>query len=87
MEAPGELRTAANKREDIVIAQREYDGESVVTVDFGPEVELALDVVDGTAIVVAGDGQFEFEVPDWAAEVTVNDGILTIEESTNDDDE
>lgn len=86
MEAPGELRMAANEREDIVIAQRSYDDSSVVTVDFGPEVELSLDVVDETAIVVAGDRQFEFEVPDWAADVTVNDGMLTITESKNDDE-
>ena len=80
METPPELEAAASEREEITITKREYDDGQVIAVDFGPFVgEVELDVVDDTAIVVAGDRQLEFEVPSDAAGVTVNDGILTIE--------
>ena len=81
MDAPSQLRSAANQQDDITITRREYEGEpNVVVVDFGPGVEASLDVVGDTAIVVAGDEQFEFEVPDEATDISVNDGMLTIEE-------
>lgn len=80
MEAPPELRSAANERENVGIARREEDGRTLIAIDFGPGVEASLDVVGDTAIVVAGDRQFEFEVPDEASDITVNDGILVIEE-------
>lgn len=80
MDAPGELRAAANERENIVITHREYGDETVVAVDFGADADLTLDVVGGTAIVVAGARQFEFEVP-ARAEVSVNHGVLRIVET------
>jgi len=79
METPPELEAAASEREEITITSREYDDEQLVAVDFGPVVgAVELDVVDETAIVVAGDRQFEFDVPSDATDVIVNDGILTI---------
>ena len=78
MEAPGELRSAADSRDDITIARREYDDENVVVVDFGPEVHPSIDIVDDVAIVVAGDDQYEFEVPSDASDISVNDGMLLI---------
>lgn len=86
METPNSLRTAANEREDVTITHREYDGKNVVIVDFGPGVEASVDVVGETAIVVAGDQQFEFEIPDEATEVTTNDGMLTISSRVDDGD-
>ncbi|RDI72304.1 hypothetical protein [Halopelagius longus] len=80
MEAPRQLRSAANEREDITIAHRDYEGESVVAIDFGPGVEATVDIVGETAIVVAGENQFEFDVPPEATEITTNDGILLIKE-------
>lgn len=81
METPSELEDVAGKREEIKITERDYEGENVVAVDFGPTGdEPAVDVIDDTAIVVVGDRQFEFEVPDGATDITVNDGILTITE-------
>lgn len=82
MDAPIQLRSAAERRDDVTIARREYADRTVVAVDFGAGVEVALDVVDGTAIVVAGDRQFEFEVPEGATEMTTNGGMLRIEEET-----
>lgn len=80
MEAPRQLRSAADEDERVTITRREYDEENVIAIDFGPDVVATLDVVDGTAIVVAGDSQYEFEVPEEAAEITANDGILLITE-------
>lgn len=80
MEAPRQLRSAANEQEDVVITHREYDGETVITVDFGPGIEASLDVVGETVIVVAGDHQFEFERPAEATDITTNDGMLIIKE-------
>ena len=80
MEAPRQLRSAADERENITITRREYDDENVIAVDFGPGVEASVDVVGDTAIVVAGDQQFEFEIPAEATEVTANDGVLVIKE-------
>lgn len=78
METPRQLRSAADERDDITIAHRDYEDENVVAIDFGPGVEAELDVVGETAIVVAGDRQLEFEVPEEATEVTTNDGVLLI---------
>jgi predicted ATP-binding protein involved in virulence len=80
MDAPQVLRSAADEQEDIRITHRNYGDESVVVIDFGPGVDASLDVVDDTAIVVAGDRQFEFEMPPEAAEMTTNDGLLLIKE-------
>ncbi len=78
MKTPQPLRSAADEEDDLTIARREYDDESVVTVDFGRGVEAKLDILGDTAIVVAGDRQFEFEVPDEATEFTTNEGMLVI---------
>lgn len=79
METPPELEAAAGDRDEITITKREYDGEQVIAVDFGPTGgKASLDIVDETAIVVVEGDQFEFDVPSGASEVTVNDGILTI---------
>lgn len=78
METPRQLRSAADEQEGVTITQREYEGETEIIVDFGPGVDASVDIVGGTAIVVAGDRQLEFEVPEGASEVTTNDGILFI---------
>jgi hypothetical protein len=80
MKAPAPLESVANESEDVTISRREYDDESVVTVDFGRGVEVHLDVFGGTAIVVAGDRQFEFDAPDEPTDVTINNGMLVITE-------
>lgn len=83
METPRELKEMAGDQEGITITKNEYDRESVIAVDFGPlPGEPTVDVVGDTAIVVVDGEQFEFDVPDTASEVTVNDSVLTIEESS-----
>jgi hypothetical protein len=80
MDLPGTLRSAADERDDVTITRQEYPDETVVAVDFGTGVEASVDVVGDTAIVVAGDRQFEFEIPEAANEITTNDGMLVIKE-------
>jgi hypothetical protein len=81
METPNKLEEVAGEREAVEIGDREYGGENVVVVDFGPAAdEPPVDIVDDTAIVVVDGTQFEFEVPENASDVTVNGGILTITE-------
>lgn len=80
MEAPRQLRTIAEEQEDIVISHREYENENVVAVDFGPGADATIDTIGDMAIVVAGDRQFEFDVPEEATEISTNDGILLIKE-------
>lgn len=58
----------------------EYDDGSLVFVgDLGVGTEAALDVVDGTAIVVTDEEQFEFELPEEGAQAFIRNGVLTIE--------
>jgi hypothetical protein len=80
METPKALRAA--DRQGVTVRKYEYDDDTVIAVDFGvsPD-ELSVDIVDDTAIVVADGQQIEFEVPSDAQDVTINDGILTIEGS------
>lgn len=79
MDVPPQLRDAAGSQDEITVTTRSYDDESVISVDFGPAAgQPSLDVVGDTAIVVVGDSQFEFEIPNDADDVAVNDGILTI---------
>jgi hypothetical protein len=75
---PNELRTIDGQ--DTVATEYEYDGESIIAVDFGRvHGDLTVDIVDDTAIVIANSDQFEFELPNEASEVTANNGVLTIE--------
>lgn len=78
METPKALRAA--DRQGVTVRKYEYEDDTVIAVDFGvsPD-ELSVDIVDDTAIVVADGQQIEFEVPSDAQDVTINDGILTIE--------
>ncbi|RBI60019.1 hypothetical protein DMJ13_20255 [halophilic archaeon] len=80
MDIPHELQTAADQQDDIILTRRTHDDETVTTIDFGPKVEVTLDIVGSTVIVVAGDRQFEFDRPPEASEITTNDGMLMIKE-------
>ncbi|WP_226010022.1 DUF7127 family protein [Halomicrobium salinisoli] len=65
---------------DAPLRKFEYDDGTVVfAADVGAGPEPSVDVVDRTAIVVAGDEQYEFEVPADDAEVFIRNGVLTVE--------
>ncbi|WP_276271923.1 DUF7127 family protein [Haloarcula litorea] len=62
----------------------EYDDSVVLAADVGPETDASVDVVDGTVIVVADDEQREQDVPE-GARAFINNGVLTIELSDEED--
>lgn len=63
---------------EAVVRHYEYDDESVLAADFG-HVDGHVDLVDGTAIVVVDDDQYEFDVPEGASRGIMNNGIVTVE--------
>jgi hypothetical protein len=66
------------EEEGIDARRFEYEDGLVLAADFGRGTDAAVDVVDGTVIVVAGEDHHEFEV-DGDARAVMNNGILTIE--------
>ncbi|WP_121744144.1 DUF7127 family protein [Natronorubrum halophilum] len=80
MKVPRSLKNV-DRDDDAVLRTFEYDDGSVIAVDFGTAAaDVEIDIVDSTAIIVAGDRQFEFELPPEASDVSVRNGVLTIEE-------
>jgi hypothetical protein len=68
-----------------MVRQYDYDEEGLFVVDLGHAVRASghaghVDVVDGTAIVVVDDRQYEFDVTADASRGIMNNGIVTIEE-------
>ncbi|WP_255167498.1 DUF7127 family protein [Natrononativus amylolyticus] len=63
-----------------MVRQYQYDDETVLAIDFGGS-DAAVDVADGTVIVVTADDQYEFDLPDHAtdAHTFIKNGVLTIE--------
>jgi hypothetical protein len=55
-----------------------YDDHTELVADFGPAADASVDIVGETAIVVAGDEQYDIEVgPD--ARAFISNGVVTIE--------
>ena len=79
MKVPKSLKNVDH--EDVVIRTFDYDDSTTIAVDFGNSAaDLSIDIVDSTAIIVTGDEQFEFELPPEATDISVHNGVLTIEE-------
>ena len=66
------------REQGVELRQFEYDESIELAADFGPREESSVDVVDGTAMVIVDDEQYDFPVP-ADAEVFMSNGILTIE--------
>jgi hypothetical protein len=64
--------------EEVAMRRYEYDDGVVLAADFGPSGEAAVDVVDGTVIVVTHDDQYELDV-EGDAKAFISNGVLTIE--------
>ena len=60
------------------VQRYEYEDAVVYAVDLGPAADGSVDVVDGTAIVVVDDDQYEFEVP-GDAKAFIRNGVVTVE--------
>ncbi|MFQ3283631.1 MAG: hypothetical protein ACI9TI_002525 [Natronomonas sp.] len=63
---------------DGLVRHYEYDDSAVLVADFGP-VEGNVDVVDGTAMVVVDDDQYEFDVAEDVDHAIMNNGVVTLE--------
>jgi HSP20 family molecular chaperone IbpA len=68
-------------RDGDALRRYEYDDSVVYAADIGSDAgEAAVDVVDGTVMVVSGDEQADFEIPEsGTAEATIKNGVLTVE--------
>ncbi|APX96465.1 DUF7127 family protein [Natronorubrum daqingense] len=70
------------RNEGQVARRFQYDDAVVFAVDFGAsEPEASVDLVDETVIVVIGEDQYEFELPETAdeAHTFIKNGVLTVE--------
>ena len=65
-------------RADGVVRRYDYEAESLVVADLGP-VGGTVDLVDGTAIVVADGDHHEFDVPEGASRAFMTNGVVTVE--------
>ena len=61
------------------VRRYEYDDSIVLAADTGPGTDATVDVVDGTAMVVVGDRQYEFDVPEGEAQAFIKNGVVTVE--------
>lgn len=66
-----------------LVRQYNYPGRTVLAVDLPGERAASVDTVDGTAIVVVGEGgdaeTFEFELPGEPVSATANNGVVVVE--------
>lgn len=69
------------RRDDTVARRYDYDDQVVFVADLGPGKEGTVDVLEGTAIVVVGDEQYEFEIPVGQARASMANGVVTVEVS------
>lgn len=60
------------------VRRYEYDDAVVLAADLGPGVDGSVDVVDGTALVVTADEQYEIPVPGTDAAASISNGVLTV---------
>lgn len=66
--------------DDAPVRRFEYDdGTRVLAADLGVAGDASVDVVDGTAIVVAGSDQYDLAVPAGDAQAFIKNGVLTVE--------
>jgi len=67
---------------DAPLRRYEYDDEVVLAADLGVVDNASVDIVDGTAIVVVDNQQYDFEVPGPDARAFIHNGVLSIEMTT-----
>lgn len=61
------------------ISRYDYGDVVVFAADLGSVQDAHVDVVDGTVMIVVGDRQYEFEVPEGDAEAFIKNGVVTVE--------
>lgn len=63
---------------EAVLRRYEYDDGVVLVADVGTNTG-SVDVVDGTAIIVAGQEQYEIDLPEGTPRAFMKNGVVTIE--------
>lgn len=71
--------------DELPVRRFEYDDSVVLAADVGAADDASVDVVDGTVILVTGDEQYEQPLPAEGARAFINNGVLTIELSDEED--
>ena len=72
--------------DELPVRRFEYDDGVVLAADVGPLDDASVDVVDGTMILVAGDEQYEHDLPEASdARAFINNGVLIIELSAEEE--
>ncbi|WP_435193888.1 DUF7127 family protein [Natronomonas sp. EA1] len=66
---------------DVLARRYDYEDTTVFVADLGATDDASVDVVDGTAIIVIGDEQYELELPGGEARASINNGVVTVEVS------
>lgn len=61
-----------------IVRRYEYDNSALIVADFG-HVDGSVDVADGTAMIIVGDEQHEFDVPGDVVRAVMTNGVVTIE--------
>jgi hypothetical protein len=70
-----------DERDGGTLSRYEYEDSVVYAADIGFDAgEAAVDIVDGTVMVVRGNEQADFEIPEsGTTEATIKNGVLTVE--------
>lgn len=84
MKTPHEHETADGDERDVRVRAVERDDGARLVADVGGAVgvDASFDVVEGTAIIVDGEGrQVEIDLPDGVddADIVLNNGVLTVD--------
>lgn len=65
--------------EEVAARRYDYGDRTVIAADFGNAGDSTVEVVDGTAIVVVGDEQYDLDVPANVVQASIRNGVLSIE--------
>lgn len=73
------MRGQSQLADDVPVREFDYGDAVVYAADLGVVGDATADVVDDTVVVVAGDEQYDFELPDGEARAFIRNGVLTVE--------
>ena len=80
------MNTETQLFDETPLRRFEYDDVVVLAADVGPSEDTSVDIVDDTVILVSGGEQHEQRLPEASdADAFINNGILTIELSGEED--
>lgn len=65
--------------DDVPFRRYENDDAILFAADLGGEAHASVDVVGDTAIVVAGEDQYDLDLPGDDAQAFIRNGVLTVE--------